>query len=432
MAKAAPPYIVALNLTRRCNLKCAHCYLDAGTRTDGDANELTTDEVKGILESLAGMSEGVMVVFTGGEPLLRPDLLELVRCAEALGLMVVVGTNAILMDRKKVAELKKAGVHGVGISLDSLNPAYHDHFRGAPGAWDKTMRAIDACRNGGLPFQIHFSATEENAGELDDMIAFARSAGALVLNIFFLVCTGRGEKFTDISQATYHRALKKVTEAAHEEEDLLIRAKCAPHFKRLALELDPDWPITLAHGYDAGGCMAGIRYCRITPEGDVTPCPYMEVSAGSIRETDFADLWADAPLFQTLRQPQLEGRCGTCEYSKLCGGCRARPLALSGNLMGEDSLCDYQPRGGAVIMPMAESDSGISWSLEADVRLQRIPSFVRRLVQRRVEEHVRLEGRSVIAPEDIHNLARSRFGKNFPSSVPARRSAKLQQLGEDQ
>ena len=426
-----PPYIVALNLTRRCNLKCAHCYLDAGIRSGGIADELTTGEVKRILESLAAMSAGMMVVFTGGEPLLRPDLSELARCAAALGLMVVVGTNAILLNAKKVKELRDAGVQGVGISLDSLNPACHDRFRGAPGAWDKTMRAIDACRDGGLGFQIHFSVTEENAGELNAVLAFARSAGALVLNIFFLVCTGRGEKFSDISPATYHRALQWVTEAAHDEKDVMVRAKCAPQFKRLAHELDPDWPVTLAHGYDAGGCMAGIRYCRVTPEGEVTPCPYMEVSAGSLRGADFADLWADAPLFQTLRRPRLKGRCGVCEYSNLCGGCRARPLALGGELMDEDSLCDYQPRGGAAITAMAESDGAISWSPEADARLQRIPAFVRRMVRRRVEEHVRLEGRSVIAPEDMHNLARGRFGNNFPASRPARHSADARQIGED-
>jgi radical SAM protein with 4Fe4S-binding SPASM domain len=384
-----------------------------------------------VLESLAGMSQGIMVVLTGGEPLLRPDLLELVRHTAALGLMVVVGTNAILLDQKKVTQLKEAGVHGVGISLDSLDPAYHDQFRGAPGAWDKTMGAIDACRNAGLPFQIHFSATEKNAGELDNLIAFARSAGALVLNVFFLVCTGRGEKFSDISQATYHQALKKVTEAAHKEKDLLIRAKCAPHFKRLALELDSDWPITLAHGYDAGGCRAATRYCRVTPEGDVTPCPYMEVSAGSTRETDLADLWAEAPLFESLRHPQLEGRCGACEYSNLCGGCRARPLALSGELMGEDSLCDYQPEGGAVIMPMAESDGGISWSPDANTRLQRIPIFVRRMVQKRVEEHVRSEGRLVIVPEDMHNLVRNRFGNNLPVSAPFGRKPDLPKYGDE-
>ena len=411
---AAAPYVVALNLTRRCNLKCEHCYLDAGTKSDGGDGELTTAEVQSLLQSLADMEAGIMVVFTGGEPLLRPDFLELVRCAAGHGLMVVVGTNGILLNPKRVAELKEAGVHGVGISLDSLDPSYHDRFRGAPGAWSKTMAAIDACRRGNLMFQIHFSVTDENADELDDMIAFASAAGARVLNIFFLVCTGRGEKFNDISRTTYNRVLRRVTEAAHDERDILIRAKCAPHFKRLALELDPEWPITLAHGYDAGGCMAGIRYCRVTPEGDVTPCPYMEIAAGSIRESDFAELWAGAPLFRALRYPKLEGKCGICEYRKLCGGCRARPFALSGELMGEDGLCDYEPRGGAVIEPLGPTNGGMTWSREAEVRLQRIPPFVRRIVRQRVEAEVQRQGRSIIVPEDMHSLARSRFGGNLP------------------
>jgi len=219
---------------------------------------------------------------------------------------------------------KDAGVQGAGISLDSLDPAYHDDFRGAPGAWEKAMNGIDACRRNKLRFQIHFSVTDDNAHELEDMIAFAKSAKAFVLNVFFLVCTGRGEKVTNISKETYERVLRRVTQAAREEQGLLIRAKCAPHFKRMALELDSTWPVTSAHGYEAGGCLAGTRYARVTPEGDVTPCPYMEQSVGNVRETGFAQLWQDAPVFEALRAPKLEGRCGACEYAKLCGGCRDR------------------------------------------------------------------------------------------------------------
>jgi MoaA/NifB/PqqE/SkfB family radical SAM enzyme len=169
-AAAESPYLVALNLTRRCNLKCEHCYLDAGTRDCGDTDEMDTAEVKDLIDEIAALSDGTMVVLTGGEPLLRRDIEDLARHATECGLMVVVGTNGILLNEDRVARLVDAGVKGAGISLDSLNPEYHDAFRGAPGSWRKTMAGIDNCRRAGLAVQLHFSVTDDNAHELDDMI----------------------------------------------------------------------------------------------------------------------------------------------------------------------------------------------------------------------------------------------------------------------
>ncbi len=417
-APVEPPFIVALNLTRRCNLACEHCYLDAGTRLDGENGELTTDEVKVLIDDIARLSEETMVVFTGGEPLLRRDLDDLVAHAASRGLMPVLGTNGVLITDDRAARLRQAGVQGVGISIDSLDPDFHDGFRGAPGSWLKSMSAIDACRRNDLRFQIHYSVTDDNAHELDDMIAFAKESGAFVLNVFFLVCTGRGEKVTNISLETYERTLRRITEAAHDEKGLMVRAKCAPHFKRMALELDPAWPVTAAHGYEAGGCLAGTRYARVTPEGDVTPCPYMEGSVGSIRDSDFADIWHDPDAFAALRAPKLEGRCGACEYSKLCGGCRARPFARDGNVMGEDFLCGYQPEGGAVIEPLSAIEAELPWSPEAEDWLKRVPPFVRKFVRRRAEEHVRKQGGNEVTAEIMGNLARERFkdrGMTMPS-----------------
>ncbi|MFQ5617549.1 MAG: radical SAM protein [Rhodospirillales bacterium] len=413
------PFLVALNLTRRCNLKCAHCYLDAGTRADGGGDELTTAEVKAVLDDIAALSDETMVVLTGGEPLLRPDLEAVAGHGARLGLMMVVGTNGTALNERRVARLQQAGVSGVGISLDSLDPAHHDGFRGYPGAWDRTMAAIDACRLGGLAFQIHFSVTDDNAHELEDMIAFARAAGAMVLNVFFLVCTGRGEEVTNVSAGTYEDVLRRATRAAYEEKDLMVRAKCAPHFKRMALELDPAWPITLAQGYEAGGCLAGTRYCRVTPEGEVTPCPYMVTSVGSVREQGFAAIWREAPLFARLRAPALEGRCGMCEYAKVCGGCRARPLARDGNPMGEDFLCAYQPRGGAVIEPLPDRPGALIWNGDAEARLKRVPSFVRRMVRKSVEDYVHGQGRGAVTADDMEAVARRRFGDGGPPGLGA-------------
>jgi radical SAM protein with 4Fe4S-binding SPASM domain len=410
MAAVAPPFLVALNLTRRCNLRCAHCYLDAGTRHSGARNELATDEILALLDCIAALSDETMIVLTGGEPLLRSDVVTLARRAADLGLMVVVGTNGMLLNARRVAKLQAAGVRAVGISLDSVDAEYHDRFRGLPGAWQATLAGIDACRRVGLMFQIHFTVTDDNAGELDAMITFAREAGAAVLNVFFVVCTGRGRSLSNISSACYERVLRRLAEAARDERDLVVRARCAPHFKRLARELSPPLPITLADGYEAGGCLAGTRYCRVTPEGEITPCPYIEASAGSVRTSDFATLWATAPLLGTLRSPALEGRCGRCEYARLCGGCRARSLGRDGNLMGEDFLCVYEPVGGAVIAPAAAEAISLIWSDEAQERLGHVPAFVRGFVRVRAETYARECGESVVTATHLHALARQRFG----------------------
>lgn len=411
---ADAPYLVALNLTERCNLACAHCYLDARHLKEGGTDELSTGDIKRVLGEIADVGPEAMVVLTGGEPTLRPDLPELAEHASGLGLMVVVGTNGMSLTPARVKALQAAGVAGMGISVDSLNPDVHDAFRGLKGAWARTMDGIDACKDAGMPFQIHFSATDETAGEVDDMVAFARDAGAMVLNVFFMVCTGRGEKYSGISAEKYDQVLRRVAKAARDEKRLMVRAKCAPHFKRIAIEMDPDWPITAAHGYDAGGCIAATRYARVTPSGDVTPCPYMENAAGSLRDQSFQDIWNDAPVLNALRAPKLEGRCGVCEYQKLCGGCRARPLAASGNMMGEDSLCTYQPSGGAVITPMMPDTGTMRWSDAAEAHVARVPGFVRRMVRRRAEDHVRAEGRSEVTREDLTELAKRRFGDAGP------------------
>ncbi|KAB2912032.1 MAG: radical SAM protein [Hyphomicrobiaceae bacterium] len=404
-----PPFLVALNLTRRCNLACAHCYLDAGTRTAGGPGELRTEELTSLIGRIAALGRETMLVLTGGEPLLRPDLDAIARRASDLGLMVVVGTNGTLLDEPRVAALRAAGVHAVGISLDSLDPAYHDRFRRRQGAWQAATSGIDACRRGGLMFQIHFTVTDDNADDLDGMIDFARSAGAAVLNVFFLVCTGRGRSLSNISVATYEDVLRRLAEAARDETDLIVRARCAPHFKRLAREMRPPLPITLADGYEAGGCLAGRRYCRVTPEGEVTPCPYMEASAGSVRDRDFTELWRGAPLFAALRSPKLEGRCGRCEYARLCGGCRARPLARDGNLMGEDFLCGYQPAGGAVIEAATTPAAPLTWAADAEARLSHVPVAVRGFVRRRVETYARECGETTVTAAHLDVLARRRF-----------------------
>ena len=408
--------LLAINLTQRCNLRCSHCYLDAGQLCDGNESELNTAEVQGLLDQVASRDWGTMVVLTGGEPLLRGDLEEIISHGSALGLAMVVGTNGMGLTEKRVASLKRAGILGVGISLDSLDQGYHDNFRGLAGSWQKTMAGIEACRRQDLSFQLHFSITEANASELPAVIDFARVSGARVLNAFFLVCTGRGESMSDISPLRYERVLSQIVSAQREYTDIIIRARCAPHYKRIAHQQNPDSELNRISGQDGDGCIAGIRYCRITPEGGVTACPYIPNEEGNIRQQSFLDIWDRAPNFMRLRAPELKGKCGQCEYSRLCGGCRARPVASGNDLMDEDLLCIYVPENGEVLQPLSDSaHQDICWSIEAEQRLSRVPSFVRKMVKKRAEAYVAEIGGCVVTVEHLADLSARRFGGNAPS-----------------
>ena len=408
--------LLAINLTRRCNLACAHCYLDADTLRGGSPDELHTDEVLDVLDQVAARDVGTMVVLTGGEPLARRDLETIIAHGAGRGLAMVVGSNGTLLSKRRVRSLREAGALGVGISVDSLDSDYHDRFRGMPGAWGKTMAGIENCRLDGLDFQIHFSIGDANAHELPAMIAFCRATGARVLNVFFLVCTGRGEAISDISPQRYEEVLRELVESQARYPDLIIRARCAPHYKRVAFQCNPDSPLNRISGRDGDGCIAGIHYCRITPEGGVTACPYIADEQGSIRERAFLDIWENSADFQRLRAPKLRGNCGICEYRQLCGGCRARPVALGNDLMDADPICAYAPGAGPTIVPLSSLENRhVHWSTEAQQRLSRIPAFVRKLVKKRAEAYVAELGEELVTPAHLSTLSARRFGNGGPA-----------------
>ncbi len=416
--------IVAINLTRRCNLACAHCYLDAETLTKPSPDELSTDELKRLLEQIAKEQQQSMVVLTGGEPLVRRDLEKICAHGRDLGLMVVIGSNGSLLTERRVKSLKQSGAMGIGISLDSLDAARHDEFRGQPGCWQKTMTGIENCRKHGLDFQIHFSITDDNHDEIEDLVAFAQMSGARVVNFFFIICTGRAESVENISAGNYEASIRKIIRCQQQYDDLIIRPRCAPYFKRIAWQMAPDSTLNRISGMDGDGCIAGTHYCRITPEGDVTACPYIEQAVGNIRNREFNDIWRNAPDFLALRYPDLGGKCGRCEFRKLCGGCRARPLAAGGQLMGEDSSCRYQPRSAKVIEPVVDfNHMSLIWSADADERLARIPGFIREMVKKRTESYVVDLGENLVTVEHMQQLMARRFGGRPPWQRP--------QVGED-
>ncbi|MBA3904473.1 MAG: hypothetical protein C0522_12525, partial [Rhodocyclaceae bacterium] len=263
------PQLVSWNLTRRCNLACGHCYLDAVQRKRDCGDELASEEAVRVVEEIAELAPGAMLVLTGGEPLLRRDLIELVRTASALELMPVIGTNGTLLDGSRAEGLRAAGAVGAGISLDSVTPAFHDRLRGLDGAWAGAVAGAQAAREAGLALQLQTTLFAENRGELGAMADLAEEMGAMALNLFFLVCTGRGVTQTDMPQAAYEETLRDIARLQRERPGLMIRARCAPYMRRM-LNLHAG---ESAEGYTewSSACLAGRSYLRITPNGEVTP-----------------------------------------------------------------------------------------------------------------------------------------------------------------
>ena len=455
-------YSVSWNLTQRCNLECAHCYMSAHAGAD-TRGELTTEECRRVIDEIARVNPNVFLILTGGEPLLRRDIFEVAGYASARGFTTVLGTNGVLLREREARQMREHGVLGASISLDSTDRAKHDAFRHLPGSWDGAVRATRVLTDAGLDFSLHMSVTDWNVGEVPAMIDLARELGAKVLNFFFLVRTGRGRDLTDIDAAAYERILAYLARVqgagqgppsfvrqllgaaaaalpgsspaeapatgSEKFEDpwstpvgradgLLIRAKCAPHFRRILWEVNPSSP--LLRNYAHGSCPAGKYYCRITPTADVTPCPYMPVSVGNLRESAFDDLWRTSPTFEKLRDPQLGGRCGACEFSKVCGGCRCRAYAAHGDFLAEDPACGYQPGGhGGVVIDLPPTltfglpvDYQLTWEPGARERLQAIPSFARGMVVKAVEAYARGRGEHLITAALLADV-RAKWGGRF-------------------
>jgi radical SAM protein with 4Fe4S-binding SPASM domain len=398
------------------------------------------------MRDIAQVNPEALLILTGGEPLVRKDIFDLASYASDIGFTVVLGTNGVLLREAEAKRMRQSGIQGASISLDSVDASRHDAFRRLPGSWHAAVRATQILTAEGLDFSIHNSVTDWNADEMPAMIDLARDLGASVLNFFFLVRTGRGADLTDITPQQYEQLLTSIAQAqgvgqddalpnshpqppedpwsvpAGRAGDMVIRAKCAPHLRRILYELAPQSP--LLQNYAQGSCPAGKHYCRITPTGDVTPCPYMPVSAGNVRHQSFADIWHQAQPLQDLRHPQLGGRCGSCEFSKICGGCRCRAYAASGDYLAEDPACAYEPgQHGETIITLPEEQTfgfdakfTLTWSDDAQARLKRLPSFARGMVAKGVERYATEQGLSAITPDvmqAVRERAEQRYGRRF-------------------
>jgi radical SAM protein with 4Fe4S-binding SPASM domain len=440
----ARPYVVSWNLTYRCNLACEHCYLDAGgtpqvgTENFADRSELGTEECFRVIDEIAAFAPECVTILTGGEPLLRRDILEIVKRAAERELWVVIGTNGVRITENLANRLAEAGARGLSLSLDALDPDRHDGFRKVRGAWRNTVEGAQILHKTGLPFIVQTTAGSHNLGELEAIADFAHDRlGAKVWNLYFLVPTGRGQFVSDITPAQYDEVLASLYRIQTKYKGrMLVNAKCAPHYIKTVLEnagsqIDPIPDADSGNGLSglsqirtysggAGGCPAGTHYMGIRPNGDVTPCPYLPVFAGTLRSASLADLWTSSELFTDIRRrTSLGGRCGECEMNGHCGGCRARAYGMSGDLMAEDPLCTHTPgkfaespllvirgpaRGAPAIEYGPESPATIAWDDEAAARMKKIPAFVRGMVIRAVEESCRKSGLDRVTVEELERI----------------------------
>jgi len=341
--------LVFWETTTSCNLKCIHCRASAVDARSPE--ELTLEQSKGLLSEIASFAKPV-IVLSGGEPLVRDDIFDIASHGTGLGLRMVLATNGTTLTSDIATKLAGSGIQRISISLDGADAETHDSFRGVPGSFEAALAGIEHCKAAGIPVQINTTVSRHNIEQLSRTLDLAVSLGACALHIFLLVPTGCGKEITNtemISSEQYEQVLSWLYNAS-KSSPINLKATCAPHYFRVmrqrarveGIKITPEM-----HGFEAmtRGCLAGSAVCFVSYRGDVYPCGYFPVSAGNVLETPFSRIWAESKLFADLRDPSLlQGKCGICEYSRVCGGCRARAYAETGNYLGEEPYCAYSPR----------------------------------------------------------------------------------------
>jgi heme b synthase len=354
MTKPTPaPHIVAWESTVACNLACVHCRASAQTTPATD--ELTTQEVLGLIDQLAALGPSIFVI-SGGEPLLRPDIFDVAAHGARRGLRVAVSPNGTLLTAEAVRELRAAGVQRISVSVDGSTAARHDTIRGVPGAFDAALEGLARCREAGLGFQLNTTVMRQTRDDLAAVRDLAVRIGAEAWHVFMLVPTGRGQIDDEVSPEEYEAILHEIYDMTT-NSPIPIRVTCGPHFQRVAAQhrrRDRDRPNLVrprGSGHPGGldrttrGCLAGDGYCFVSYRGDVTPCGYFPVVAGNIRQQSFREIYGESALFRSLRDlAGYGGKCGLCEFLRVCGGCRARAYSLTGDYLAEEPYCVYQPR----------------------------------------------------------------------------------------
>lgn len=346
--KTTPPLrLVAWEVTRSCNLACKHCRAEA--HPEPFEGELSTREALKLIDTFPQTGDPV-VIFTGGEPLLRPDVFELAAHADSLGLRCVMAPNGTLITAENAKLMKQSGIQRCSISIDGPTPGEHDLFRGVPGAFDQAMTGIEYLKKAGIPFQINTTVTRDNIHRFREIFNLARNLGSVAWHIFMLVPTGRGAEIADqaISAGEYEDVLNWFYDF-RKTTDMHLKATCAPHYYRIMRQRakEENIPVNRENfGLDAmtRGCLGGIGFCFISHVGQVQPCGYLELDCGNVKTAPFPDIWKKSANFLKLRDiNEYKGKCGVCEYHRVCGGCRARAFTMKQDFLAPEPLCTHEP-----------------------------------------------------------------------------------------
>ncbi len=346
-SKAPELRLLAWEVTKACNLACKHCR--ASAHKDPFPGELSTDEALRFVDSIPQAGNPILI-FTGGEPLMRPDIFQLVKRAKEQGLKCVMAPNGTLLDPNTVRRLLDSGIERVSISLDGPDAMSHNELRGVRGAFEASLRGIGHLRQQGLPFQINTTVTRNNLHLFRDIFELAQQLGAVAWHIFLLVPTGRGSELGSeiISAEEYEQVLNWFYDFRR-STSMHLKATCAPHYHRILRQRAKAEGLSVSRenfGLDAvsRGCLGGTGFCFVSHSGQVQPCGYLELDCGQVRERPFPEIWAESPRFRELRDVSLyRGKCGGCEYVRVCGGCRARAQTMKGHYLEEEPLCSYRP-----------------------------------------------------------------------------------------
>jgi len=371
-----PPRLIFWESTAGCNLACIHCR----RITVADQllpQDLTTAEAFSLIDQVVAFAKPIFVL-SGGEPLFRPDIFDIARHASDAGLIVALATNGTLIDATTAIAIRESGIRRVSISLDGADAATHDIFRG-PGAFDKALAGMNYLRAVGVPYQINTTVARHNSGQMPETLRMAKDLGAQALHLFLLVPVGCGVEIAEDQQITsdeYEGVLNWLYDA-EQEGGIELKATCAPHYFRIVRQRQAEerrqgiirsLPESHQRQEQAGGhpggngngghpggrhamnamtkgCLAGTGVCFVSHRGEVFPCGYLPMEAGNIRRQPFREIWESSPLFAELRDPDLlGGKCGLCEFKKVCGGCRARAYGMTMEYLGEEPFCTYEPR----------------------------------------------------------------------------------------
>ena len=346
--------------TIRCNLTCAHC-----RRIESDEQafrDLTTAQAKDLIGQLAelGKCQPMMpvLVFSGGEPLCREDLFELVRYARSLGIIPALATNGTLIDTNVAGQIHESGIKRVSVSLDGATAEVHNKLRQLEGSFERAIEGIGYLHDRKVPFQINITLTKHNAGQLQEIYDLAKSLGAVAVHIFMLVPVGCGQSLAEtdmLSPQQYEQKLLDICKLDGQGE-IQMKVTCGPHYERVVRQEGlhksriqaghgrGDVPGRSGHGGASKGCLAGLGVLFVGHQGNVFPCGYLPVNCGNVLEENLSDIWYGSEDLARMRDSsKLEGKCGVCGYREVCGGCRGRAYAGTGNYMAEEPFCAYVP-----------------------------------------------------------------------------------------